>query len=46
MSHKVKRIHFVSMAGMSSEQGPRKAGMGTSANDNGCRLKPITASAR
>ncbi len=38
MKHKVKNIHFVGMAGMSSEQGPRKAGMGTSANATGCRL--------
>ncbi len=38
MRHKVKNIHFVGMAGMSSEQGPRKAGMGTSANATGCRL--------
>ncbi len=38
MRHKVKNIHFVGMAGMSSEQGPRKAGMRASANAAGCRL--------
>ena len=38
MRHKAKPIHFAGMAGMSSEQGPRSVGMGTSANASGCRL--------
>ncbi len=37
MKHKVKRIHFVGMASMSSEQGPRPAGMRASANAAGCQ---------